>query len=585
MRKITWLLLAILIVSPSAWAATETGKKGNAYNNLTGSLISSDDEWLLWDTSAANFKNVLSSELLNYLDRNYQGVNGRPLATAYRQWVASPVSGDQSSIALVGGVAWCVNQIGANNALLILPAGTYSFPSDYTIPSNVCILPMPGCRIAPASGVDVVIGKLSGTPGPFQWIDISGGGTVAFAEGAASEVWVDWFGVEPGAGVVQAALDSLPDIGGAVRCSARTLTFCSGVSLPIGDIDLEWRGTVIQSGADDIDIIKFSKGSGNANRQKMHGNLEIRGNGHTGVTAILDDGGWQERISGVRVLDVENGIIIRQSGIGDYVDNVHLADIKLKSCATGIAYEVTTSDGLTSVFATHRLENIAIVDCQVGIYISERAKLVQPYMDVHVWGSDGSIGLRLEGQLREATGHLVIEPNGSGYAMTGILLGAATYCRLNNNSMRFSMPSFDGVSRVWISNPYNIPYSFNFFDNASEGEIIWADSGSSGAIAPLRIFNDSGMEVLSLNLAATGIPNIGAARLGLWDYAAGAGGRLDVGAMYSSGDIFLSSTGKNLYLGDGSPGSWRFRVDPSTNILHLQVNAAGTWTDKATWTP
>lgn len=237
---------------------TENGKKGNTYNNLSGSLISSDDEWLLWDTSTANFKNVLSSEILNYLDRNYQGVNGRPLATAYRQWVASPVAGDQSSLALIGGIAWCVNQIGTSNALLTLPAGTYSFASNYTIPSNVCILPMPGCSIRPASGVAVTVNALSSSVGPYQWIDASLDGSVVFGTGAIGRVFPEWWG---------AIADGTTDCTVALQSA------------------LDSWGVALEKGGE----VKLSSGTYATKLLHMRGRRSLRGNGkRTTILKLLD---------------------------------------------------------------------------------------------------------------------------------------------------------------------------------------------------------------------------------------------------------------------------------------------------------
>lgn len=74
-------------------------------------------------------------------------------------------------------LADAVTELAANSAQLVIDT-LCEVDTDLTIPDNIAIAPTPQGSIKPANGVFVVIERMAFVPGPFQWIDESGGGRV-----------------------------------------------------------------------------------------------------------------------------------------------------------------------------------------------------------------------------------------------------------------------------------------------------------------------------------------------------------------------------------------------------------------------
>jgi len=118
-----------------------------------------------------------------------------------------------------------VTALGANQAILKVPRGTWSCNANFTVPANVALRFEQGGMVNIASGVTLTInGGLEA--GMYQIFACAGPGKVAFGTGAVRAVFPEWWGVT-GAGdevAINAALNALPSEGGMVNLSKNYTT-------------------------------------------------------------------------------------------------------------------------------------------------------------------------------------------------------------------------------------------------------------------------------------------------------------------------------------------------------------------------
>jgi hypothetical protein len=130
--------------------------------------------------------------------------------TVRRRWHPAIGAVDHSSAEISGAFAWMVKQIGSNKATIEMPAGTYAFNEDYTVPDNIEIVPQYGTLLAPAAGKTLTV---SAKMRPVRFQVFSGAGRVVFGEGAIGVIYPEMFGAAPG---IETNIDSGPAFSKAV---------------------------------------------------------------------------------------------------------------------------------------------------------------------------------------------------------------------------------------------------------------------------------------------------------------------------------------------------------------------------------
>jgi hypothetical protein len=166
MKKLTWLLIAFLLVifSGQAWAVTgTTTSNGFLYKPPLGARGATAKG--LFDVGLDRVDARLGKEI----------------------WVGDPNYGTTFQTALTA--------IGSNNVILRVPAGTHNIAADMTSPANVTLKPQRGAVFAVATGKTLTINKLEA--GPYQIFSCTGTGKVVFGPGAVQAVHPEWWGADP----------------------------------------------------------------------------------------------------------------------------------------------------------------------------------------------------------------------------------------------------------------------------------------------------------------------------------------------------------------------------------------------------
>lgn len=376
MKKNLIVLAALLLCVSSTHAATF-----NEYPEVEAPSISPSDEFAVWN--GGKLKNLAVLQLQKY-------------------W--SLVTGSNTIDMYGNDLAAAVSVIGHNKRTLII-SGAVHVSANLTIPETLAISPKMGCMIIPDSGVTVTISSLSPT-GPFQWIDLSSGGSVVFGDGITT-VSPDWFfdnaipGVNDAGPAISSAIDSL-NLATVTEGENNDRKSVSLSGLYYISSGVEWDGQHLEiDGPATIRVADGISAFTTIHNAAFNGHIAFKNIRFQGV----DIGAGTSKATGTTAIDAKLlfNLSIENCHFEGFDDAIRLTNISgclLKRClfrANNIHIHAPNTDLISASTSGPSLDNITIDSCSMynsyGSSIKVEAALLNWYiygLDISGYGYDGS---------------------------------------------------------------------------------------------------------------------------------------------------------------------------------------------------